>query len=175
MSRPSATPVTLLYDGWQVWDGQFGRVRVGGDLVASIEFVQRSGLTVVDASSPPRLEQLGENRYRATAHVLDTAGAVVLDLGALKALRWVRPGESPGDFETGATASLDLSLSINGWPDTPWTNRAAELYGTDHRWHVQRIARMTIDGAEAVEIDAADTDTVDSSSQYCLLECTLLD
>src|SRR5215216_1713909 len=95
---PVKPPVVLMYVGWLVWDNPFGPVRVGGNVVASVEFVQRSALGPAETGSPPHIEHLGENRYRATARVLDTTDAVVLDLGALRALRWVRPGESPGDF-----------------------------------------------------------------------------
>lgn len=173
--EPAPPPVILMYEGWQVWDNPFGVVRVGGDVVASVEFVQRSALAMIDTDAEPQIEQIDTNRYLATAKVLDTTDAVVLDLGALRALRWVRPGESPGDFRSGSTVALELSLSLNGWPDTPWTNRAAELYGSDHTWRVQRILRLTIDGDNATEIDEASIEAVDSAAQYCLLECSLID
>jgi hypothetical protein len=175
MSETPAAPVILMYVGWLVWDGQFSPVRVGGDMVASVEFVQRSALGAVEAGSAPEIEHLGENRYVAIAKVLDTTDAVVLDLGALRAVRWVRPGETPGDFQAGTTVSLELSLNLNAWQGDPWTNRAAALYGTDHRWLVQRIVRKTVDRDDAQEIEVADTETVESSGQYCLLECTLID
>jgi hypothetical protein len=175
MSQALVAPVTLMYDGWQVWDGVFGPVRVGGDVVASVEFVQRSALTTVETGSRPHIEHLTENRYLATALVLDTSDAVVLDLGALRALRWVRPGETPGDFETGTTAALEITLSLNGWTDTPWTNRAAKLYGTDHRWRVDRIVRKTIGVEGAQDIEEAAIETVDSAHQFCLLECTRIE
>ena len=175
MSEHSATPVTLMYEGWQVWDGQYGPVRVGEDFVASVEFVQRSPLRTVETGAEPQVEHVVANRYVATARVLDTIDAVVLDLGSLRALRWVRPGESAGEFTVGTTVEIELSLSLNGWDDTPWTNSAAELYGTNHRWHVQRIVRRTIDIDHAEEIAEASIETVDSATQYCLLECALLD
>ncbi|MCW2766091.1 MAG: hypothetical protein JWO11_2050 [Nocardioides sp.] len=46
--EPARPPVTLMYAGWQVWDYPFGVVRVGGDVVASVEFVQRSALDLID-------------------------------------------------------------------------------------------------------------------------------
>jgi hypothetical protein len=175
MSKEPAAPVTLMYEGWQVWDNQYGPVRVGEDFTASVEFVQRSPLRTAETGAEPQIEHVVANRYVATARVLDTIDAVVLDLGSLRALRWVRPGESAGDFTIGTTVSLDLSLSLNGWDDTPWTNRAAELYGTNHTWHVRRIVRRTIDQDDAEDIAEASTETVDSAHQYCLLECSLLD
>ncbi|TYL51502.1 hypothetical protein FXB39_09800 [Nocardioides sp. BGMRC 2183] len=166
----------MTYDDWLVWDGAYGPVRVGGDFVASVEFIQQSSLLPVAAAAQPHLEHISESRYLATARVLDTEGAVVLDLGALRALRWVRPGETPGDFETGMLARFELFLGLNPWDNTPETNRAAELYGTDHRWHVHRIVLKTVGQDGEREIDSADTDTVDSDSEeYCLLECTVVD
>lgn len=174
-SDQPAKTVTLLYDGWQVWDGQLGPVRMGADVVASVEFVQRSALRPVASGTPPGLEHLGDARYLATAEVLDTVGAVVLDLGVLRAVRWVRPGEDPGDFTAGTTVSLELGLSLTGWPDAPWTNRAAELHGTEHRWRVHRVVRRTAGADDDTDIDEADVESVESSGQYCLLECTRAD
>lgn len=173
-ARPA--DVTLMYEGWQVWDGHYGPVRVGGHFVASVEFVQRSALRDVQAGSPLQIEHTGANHYRVTAEVLDTTGAVVLDVGSFRALRWVRPGETPGDFETGATVALGMSLNLNGWPDSSWTNRAAERYGIEHRWNVARILRVT-EGRDddAAEINEASMETVESSNQYCLLDCALID
>lgn len=165
---------TLLYDGWQVWDGHYWPVRAGGDLVASIEFAQRSVARPVEPTTELGIEQIDGCRYRATAKVLDTVDAVVLDLGAFRVLRWVRPGEGPGDFVAGDTVSLDLNLALNGWPDSPWTNRAAELYGTEHRWHIIRILRFTQGSSDVTEITEAAMETVESSGQYCLLECSLI-
>ena len=172
-ARPAG--IILMYDGWQVWDGQYGTVRVGGDLVASVEFVQRSDPRPVQNGSRLQVEHTRANGYLVTAEVLDTTGAVVLDLGSFRALRWVRPGEGPGDFIPGTTVALELSLSLNGWPDSPWTNRAAEQYGTNHRWHVERILRLSTGREDATEIDEASMETVDSSAQYCLLECSVVD
>lgn len=171
-TRPQA--VTLMYPGWQVWDGEFGPVRVGEDFVASVEFVQRSPLHAVPRDREPQIEHLRDNWYQVVADVLDTSGAVVLDLGAFRVLRWVRPGETQGDFQPGTRVAFELSLSLNGWPDSPWTNRAAELYGSEHRWHVARITRFAMDSDDATEIDEATLETVDSSGQYCLLECAVV-
>ena len=168
------SPVVLMYDGWQVWDGEYGPVQVGGEFVASIESVQRSAPEPVEQDAQLLIEHTDANWCRATARVLDTDGAVVLDLGSFKALRWVRPGESPGDFTTGDTVSLDLSLNLNAWQGSPWTNRATDLYGTDHRWHVERIVRITQGLDDAVEISEAAMETVDSAHQYCLLHCSLV-
>jgi hypothetical protein len=174
-ARGRSPVVTLMYEGWQVWDGHYWPVRVGGDVVASIEFVQRSAPHPVEPGAPLHLEHIDSFRYLATARVLDTTDAVVLDLGSFRALRWVRPGEGPGDFETGAAVSLELNLGLNGWPDSPWTNRAADRYGTEHHWHVERILRVTTGRDDATEIDEAAMETVDSVNQYCLLECSLVD
>ena len=170
-----APRVTLVYDGWQVWDGQYGPVRVGGDFRASLEFVQRSALRPAGPAAQLRLEHTDTNWYRASAKVLDSRDAVVLDFGSVRALRWVRPGESPGDFATGATVSLELSLSLNGWEGSPWTTRAAQQHGTDHLWHVERILRKSKRTDESTEIDEAAMETVDSAYEYCLLQCVLLE
>ncbi|WP_183093218.1 hypothetical protein [Nocardioides stalactiti] len=177
MSRPEvpAGTVVLMYEGWQVWDGQYWPVRVGGELVASVEFVQRSTPTSVEPDSSPRVEHIEGNRYRAIARVLDATDAVVLDLGALRALRWIRPGETAGDFSTGDLVSVDLSLSLNGWPTSSWTHRAAELHGTDHRWHVERIVYVTGNPGDAVDLEEASMTTVDADDEHCLLFCTLVD
>lgn len=175
MSERPSTHLTLMYEGWQVWDGQYGPVQVGEDFSASVEFVQRSPMRSVAIGTEPQVKHIVENRYLATARVLETSDAVVLDLGSLRALRWVRPGESAGDFAAGTTVALELSLSLNGWDDAPWTNRAAALYGTNHRWRVHHIVRRTIDIDDAEEIAEAAIETVDSATQYCLLECSLLD
>ncbi|TYL51503.1 hypothetical protein FXB39_09805 [Nocardioides sp. BGMRC 2183] len=165
-----------MYEEWMVWGLEYGPVRVGGDFVASVEFVQRSALRPAAPGAQPHLEHISESRYLATARVLDTAGAVVLDLGTFRALRWVRPGETAGDFETGMMATFEVVLALNAWADTPETNRAAQLYGTDHRWRVHRIVLKTIDTGEEQELEEADIDTVDSDDQkYCLLECTVVD
>ena len=166
--------VVLMYEGWQVWDGEFGRVYVAGEFGASVEFVQRSALEGAEPGATLQIQRTHSNWYRATARMLDTTDAVVLDLGPFRALRWVRPGESPGDFTTGDTVSLDLSLNLNAWQGSPWTNRAADLYGSDHRWRVERIVRTTQGLDDAVEIDEAAMETVDGTYQYCLLHCTLV-
>lgn len=164
-----------MYEGWQVWDGQYGPVRVGEDFVASVEFVQRSPLRAAEPGAEPHLAHVSANRYVATARVLDTTDAVVLDLGSIRALRWVRPGESAGDFTVGTTVALELSLNLNAWDDTPWTNRAAELYGTDHTWHVHRIVRRTTEQDDAEDIVEASMEAVDSARQYCLLDCSVVE
>ena len=166
--------VVLMYPGWQVWDGQYWPVRVGGEFVASVEFVQRSTPEDAGPGSKLQVEHTGSNWYRATAQVLDATDAVVLDLGSVRALRWIRPGEDSGDFAEGDTVSLDLSLSLNGWPDSAWTRRAAEQFGTDLRWRVERIVRLTDDLDDPTDIDEAAMETVDAGNQYCLLYCSLL-
>lgn len=175
MTERVAPPlVTLMYEGWQVWDGTYGPVRVGESFAASVEFVQRSPLGTVKPGAEPHIEPLVANRYHATARVLDTTDAVVLDLGALRAMRWVRPGESAGDFIAGTTVSLELGLNLNAWDDAPWTNRAGELYETNHVWHVRRIVLRTIDSDDSAEIAEASMETVDSARQYCLVDCVRL-
>lgn len=173
-ARPD--PIRLMYSDWQVWAGEHGLVRVGGDFTASIEFVQRSPLQVGQEGAIPHLSHLRDNWYRAVVAVLDTTDAVVLDLGGgLRALRWIRPGEGPGDFVPGSVVEFDLSLNLNPWTDAPWTTRAAHLYDTDHRWLVRRIVRSNNDGSDPVDLEEATMDTVASSGQYCLLDCTLLE
>ena len=167
--------VTLLFEGWHVWSNDYGRVRVGGEFTGSVEFHQRSALEAVEPGRALGIEHLGEIRYRATARVLDTTDdVVVLDLGAFRALRWVRPGETAGDFEAGTTVSLELLLGLDVWEGDPWVTRAAELHGSDHRWRVQSIVRRTKDSDDAVEIEEATIETVDGITQYCLLDCLLL-
>ncbi len=175
-SEPDARTDTfvLMYPGWLVWDGPYWPVRVGGEFVASVEFVQRSRPETAASSHQLQVEHTDSNRYRATARVLDATDAVVLDLGSLRALRWIRPGEDSGDFSTGDTVSLDLSLSLNGWAGSTWTKRAAEQFGTDHRWRVERIVRRTADRDDATDIDEAAMETVDSANQYCLLYCSIV-
>jgi hypothetical protein len=166
--------ITLMYSGWQVWAGEHGPVRAGGELTASVEFVQRSRPRVAQSGRRPLLEHTRENWYQAVASVLDTTDAVVLDLGAFRALRWVRPGEGTGDFQRETAVEFELSLNINPWTDSPWTNRAADLYGTNYRWSVDRILRFSTATGEAVELDEATMETVESSAQYCLLDCVVL-
>lgn len=171
-SRPE---VTLLYEGWLAWDAPYGVPRVGGELIAAAEFVQRSAVRVVGPGASPGIEeQLGGHVYRVIAHVLDTTDAVVLDLGACRAVRWVRPDEGPGEFRTGTTVSLELGLGVNPWDQTPWTSRAARLHGTDHRWLVRRILRVSAGKDDATEVDEAGMNTVESTGQYCLLECSVM-
>lgn len=133
------TTTTLMYEGWQVWDGTYGHVRTGADFVASVEFVVHSRVQVVEPGIQPSLRQIEDNQYLAVAKVLDTTDAVVLDLGVLRALKWVRPGETADPFAPAITVAMKLSLSLNPWEDTPWTNRAAQLHSTNHRWRVHRI------------------------------------
>lgn len=167
--------VTLWYAGWQVWDGEFGEIRVGGDFAASVEFVPRSSLELAESNTDAQIRHLHSNWYRATAMVLDTSGeAVVLDLGAFRALKWIRPGEGSGGFHPATTVNLELSLNLSGWMDTPWTNRAAELYGSNHTWRVHRILRFSVGDDTGTEIDEAVIETVDSVDQHCLLECSLV-
>lgn len=178
---PESRPVerlTLMYSGWQVWDGQYLDdshlpVRVGHTFDATLEFVQRSPLRLVDGNSRLGVEHIEETWYQAVAKVLDTSDAVVLDFGNFRALRWVRPGESPGDFRTGDVVTLKVSLGLNGWVDTPWTDRAAAAHGALHRWRVEHIARRTIGSNESTPILEASMATVESSEQYVLLTCTL--
>lgn len=166
--------VVLMYPGWLVWDGPYWPVRVGGEFVASVEFAQRSTPEAAGPDHKLQVEHTESNSYRATARVLDATDAVVLDLGSLRALRWIRPGEDSGGFSTGDTVSFDLSLSLNGWAGSPWTKRAADQFGTDHRWRVDRIVRLTDGLDDATDIEEADMETVDSDEQYCLLYCSLV-
>lgn len=166
--------VILIYSGWQVWDGQYGPVRVGDDFEAAVEFVQRTPPRPIVEDREPGILHVRANIYMVVADVLDTSGAVVLDLGRFRALRWVRPGEGPGAFVVGTRVTFELSLNVNGWPESPWTSRAAELYGTDHRWRVHDIARLTIGSDRATEITEASMETVDSAEQYCLVGCSVV-
>ena len=176
-SRP-VERLTLMYSGWQVWDGQYLDdshlpVRVGHAIDATLEFVQRSPLSLVDEKSRLGVEHIEETWYRAVARVLDTSGAVVLDFGNFRALRWIRPGETPGDFRTGDVASLKVSLGLNGWVGAPWVDRAVAAYGAKHRWRVDGMSRRTIGSSESTPIFEASTASVESSDQYVLLTCTL--
>ena len=91
-----------------MWSHDYGRVRVGGEFTSSVEFHQRSALDPVERGRDLGIEHLGDFRHRTTARVLDTADdVVVLDLGAFRLLRWVRPGGTAGDFEPGTTVSLE--------------------------------------------------------------------
>jgi len=89
-------------------------------------------------------------------------------------LRWIRRGETSGDFSKGDTVSVDLSLNLNGWPDADWTRRAAEQYGTAHRWRVERIVRLRRDPDDAADINEASMETVDAGNEDCLLYCSLV-
>lgn len=166
--------VTLLFEGWHVWSNDHGRVRVGGEFTSSVEFHPQSPLAVAEPGRRLGVEHLAECRYRVTARVLDATDAVVLDLGAFRALRGVWPGKTAGDFRAGTTVSLELLLGLDVWEGSPWVARAAELYGSEHRWRVRRIVRRTQDRDDAVQIEEATIETVDSSGQYCLLECSLV-
>lgn len=170
-----ASVVTVMYDGWLVWDGTYGTVAVGGELAASIEFVQGSTPRVLAPDAPLGLEHLGGNRYHVVANVLDATEAVVMDLGPFRVLRWVRPDETAGEFTKGARVALEVSLNLNGWPDSAWTTRADELYHTQHRWQVHRIVRTTAGHDDSTDVEEASTENVDSARQYCELECSLLE
>lgn len=169
-SGQPAEPVVLMYDG--ALAGALGRVRVGDHLRSSVEFVERSTPRRVEDGLEPGVAHLDVNRYRVVARVLEVTDAVVVvDLGVLRALRWVAPGAS-SNFVAGTTVSFELSLSLNSWADNePVTNRAAELFGTDHVWHVQRITGVPIHGGASEEIDEASFDTVEGVFRHCLLEC----
>lgn len=168
--KQRADTVVVTYEGWQVWDGQYWPVQVGGRLVASVEFHQRSEVEPARLGDVPHIEHIDSNTYRACARVLSTSDeAVVLDLGFFRAVRWIRPGEDAGDFSEGAVVSLNLSLNLNAWPRSEWTNRAASQYGTKHSWHVERIVRVTPGVDDAIDIEAAETTTVESDLQNCLL------
>ena len=99
-----AATVVLTYEGWQVWDGQYWPVQVGGKLVASVEFHQRSEVEPARLGDVPHIEHIDSNNYRVVAQVLAATEAVVLDLGFFRAVRWIRPGEDAGDFGEGAVA-----------------------------------------------------------------------
>jgi hypothetical protein len=68
----------------------------------------------------------------------------------------------------------ELSLDLNPWPDSPWTTRAADLYGTNHIWSIDRIVRFTTTSGETIELEEANMDTVESFGQYCLPDCVVL-
>lgn len=164
-----------MYDGWLVWDGAYGPVKVGGTFAASIEFVPRTAVVRLDRDRDLAMQHLGENRYQVTARVLEATEAVVLDLGALRVLTWVRPGETATDFTAGTTVALEVNLGLNPWEETPWTTRAIAEHGAEVRLHVKRISLWTSGHNYMTDLPEATTDTVDSAREYCLLECHILD
>lgn len=166
-------PVTLMYAGWQVWDAPYGVIRVGETFSAAVEFVQRSTLREAGPDHRVGMRHVADNVYVATARVLHTTEVVVLDLGSVRAIRWVRPGEGSGGFEPGGVVALELSLGLNAWDQSSWTEWASDHYGTNHEWLVERILRKDTNGNEAMEIAEASIKTVDSVGQYCLLDCQL--
>lgn len=167
-------PVTLMYDG--ALAGSLGRVRVGKEFRSSVEFIERSAPEIVEGNEAPQATYLDANRYLVTAKVLEaTTSVVVVDLGILRALRWVAPGAT-SSFTEGTTATFESSLGLNAWADDqPVTDRAAEMFGTNHKWHVQRIIGVPRHGGGSVEIDEASFDTVEGVFRHCLLECLLME
>lgn len=167
--------VTVMYEGWQVWDGVYGPVAVGGVVTATVEFVLRSRPVPTAAGVHPSMRHLGANRYGVTATVRDVGEAVVLDLGPLRVLSWVRPGEAPTGFEAGRAVAAEIGLGLNPWDDTPWTLRAVAEHGAAARLQVEGITRHGPGPDDVTDLSTATTDTVDSASQYCLLDCRILE
>ncbi len=99
-----------MFEGWQVWDGVYYPVVVGQAFDATVEFSRGTAPVVVDSRKPPSMTHLGRSRYAVTATVLDATDAVVLDLGPLRIIKWVRPGEAQTDYTTGDSVTLEVML-----------------------------------------------------------------
>lgn len=167
--------VTIMFEGWQVWDGVYYPVVVGQGFTATVEFSPGTAPVVVDSSTSLSMTYLGESRYAVTARVLDATDAVVLDLGPLRIMKWIRPGEAQTDYTTGDTVSLEVMLGLNAWDGSPWTNRAIVEHGAEVRLHVDRITLWGPGHESGTELTEATTDTVDSAHEHCLLDCRVLD
>jgi len=165
--------ITVMYEGWLVWDGVYGPVELGAALPTTVEFLPRTPV-VLSADREPTMRHLAKNRYQVTAKVLDATDAVVLDLGPLRVLKWVRPGETAGDFTAGEMVTLEVALGLNPWDETPWTTRAISQHHAETRLRVERITLWGLEDDFVTELTEATTDTVDSATEYCLLECQVL-
>lgn len=98
----------------------------------------------------------------------------VLEVGELRLLRWTRPDEDVDDLVEGTKVEFEAKLNLNPWAESDWSQDAASAHAVNHRWRVERITRHSVDDEGSTEILECSTATVDSATQYCLLDCTLL-
>lgn len=166
--------IQVLHDGWLIWDGVVGVVRTGEVTTTSLA-CHATDPWEGAADAEVGLEQVGPARYRAVARLLALrADCLVLDLGEVSAVTWVRPGENapvpPGSRE-GDLLAGEIVLSIDAWQEAAWSRWAARHHGTDHELLVRRIVRVADRDGSQEELDEASVDTVASAGEHCLLTC----
>lgn len=171
----SAPVLTIVFPGWQVWDGVYDPVSVGQAFTATVESSFVTVPVVVDSGKRPSMMHLGESRYAVTATVLAATDAVVLDLGPLRVIDWVRPGEARTGYTTGDTVTAEVVLGLNAWDGSSWTNSAIEEHAAEVRLHVDRITLWGPGHESGTELTEATMGTVDSAYEHCILDCRVLD
>ena len=164
--------LTLSLDSVSLWSGDYAGLKVGMVLAPSVAFAMRSNSRSISTDTPVGLEPIGEERYAATARVIDNGEVVVLDLGPLLAIRPVPPGYPRGDLAIGEVIEVELALSFNTMPGSDWIQRARERHAIDTPLRVTRIRRVSPDPGASVDIAVADRSTV-GAYDYCLVDCTL--
>lgn len=176
LAPPSAVGTTLhlMLDGWLVWDGLYGPLRVGEVFVASVEFAPASTPRAVEPGAQHSWRHVTGNRYMMVGLVHEGPQVRVLEVGDLRLLRWARPDEAADPLVDGTTVEVEAKLNLNPWAESDWSRTAASTHATDLRWRIDRITRFSVDGEVPAEIAECSIETVDSATQYCLLDCTLL-
>lgn len=167
--------LTLMLDGWLVWDGLYGPFHIGDEFLASVEFAPVSTPQAVEPGTHHSLRHLGGNRYAAVGLVHEAPQIRVLEVGKFRLVRWSRPDESADDaLVDGATVELEAKLNLHPWAESEWSRNAASTYATEVRWRIDRITRFSVDGGDPTDVPECSIETVDSATQYCLLECVML-
>lgn len=168
--------IFVRLDAWQVWSGEYGDVRVGGEIVSSIEFTERGTVTTLPSDRPtaPIREWVGQHRYRATAEVVEVGESVVLDLGDLKVMQWARPTGAADRYRLGEHLELHLDLSLNAWHDAPWVYELARRLDVVYRLRVDEIASYADTSSRPRLVERASTTTVPDGG-YCILRCVRVD
>lgn len=114
------------------------------------------------------------NHYMMVGLVHEGSQVHVLEVGDPRLLRWARPDEATDPLVDGTTVEVEVKLNLNPWAESDWSRTAASTHATDLRWRIDRITRFSVDGGVPAEIAECSIETVDSATQYCLLDCTLL-
>jgi hypothetical protein len=164
------------FDGWQVWSGEYGDVKVGNEIVSSIEFTERGAVTELPADRPttPRRDWVGRSTYRATAEVVEVGESVVLDLGDLKVMQWARPTGAADRYRLGEHVELELDLGLNAWNDAPWVYEVARRHDVVYRLRVDEIASYADASSRPRLVEKASRTTVPDTG-YCMLRCVRVD
>lgn len=149
----------LLIDSGSVLSGVHAGIRVGGVIVANVEFAESSEARQVGAERAPGIIAIDSAAARVVARVLETTQVVVLDIGAMRVARWRPPWGQEPSYTVGDTVELDVRLSL-GSPEERW------VVDADRRWNL--IYRIKVSGLQCFGADDRDLIDIDETSAPAL-------